>query len=150
MTIHLELAVLIDATTATVWQELKAIQRHVTWMRDAEQITFVSTDHEGLAAAFDCVTRVGPFRTTDRMRVSAWEPDRCLGIEHHGAVTGAGRFTLEPDGSAAQTRMTWTEVLTFPWWMGGRVGEVAARPILRRIWRSNLERFRQQFGTAPR
>jgi hypothetical protein len=28
--------------------------------------------------------------------------------------------------------------------MGGRAGEVVARPVLQRIWRSNLERLKAQ------
>ena len=50
-----------------------------------------------------------------------------MGIEHRGVVTGRGRFTLAP-APAARTRFTWTEALTFPWWMGGPVGALAAKP----------------------
>ncbi len=63
-----------------------------------------------------------------------------MGIEHRGAVMGAGRFTLarRPRG---RTRFTWAEELTFPWWMGGAVGALAAKPVLRAAWKRNLRRL---------
>ena len=36
------------------------------------------------------------------------------------------------------TRFTWTERLKFPWWMGGPLGALAAKPILQRVWLRNL------------
>jgi hypothetical protein len=65
-----------------------------------------------------------------------------MGIEHHGVVAGVGRFTLQASGSG--TEFCWDEELTFPLRMGGRAGEVAARPVLQRIWRANLRRLKQQ------
>jgi hypothetical protein len=55
-------------------------------------------------------------------------------------VKGTGRFTLakRPRG---KTRFTWTEELTFPWWMGGPVGALAAKPVLRAVWKRNLRRL---------
>ena len=54
--------------------------------------------HGGLAARFECDTRVGPFRLTDRMVVTEWRPRRAIGIAHHGIVGGQGRFTLRGAG----------------------------------------------------
>ena len=89
---------------------------------------------------FECLTRIGPFRTNDGMIVTEWEPGRVMGIEHRGLFTGTGRFTLEPVGRA-QTCFTWTEEIHFPWWMAGPVGARGAQPILQRVWRANLERL---------
>ena len=50
------------------------------------------------------------------------------------------RFTLAPIPNG--TTFCWREVLTFPWWMGGPVGELAAKPVLERVWRANLARLR--------
>jgi len=84
---------------------------------------------------------------TDRMTVTEWAPGRAMGIEHRGAVTGRGRFTLRrrPRG---RTRFTWTERLEFPWWMGGPVGVLAARPVLRAVWRRNLRRLKRLVETG--
>ncbi len=63
-------------------------------MVDAESIRFTGPQTRGVGTSFDCVTKVGPIRLTDRMTVIEWEPGRRMGIEHHGLVTGRGRFSL--------------------------------------------------------
>ncbi|MFN8028179.1 MAG: SRPBCC family protein [Acidimicrobiia bacterium] len=142
MSVRIHIAVMIDASPADVWQAVEEIETHVEWMADAEKITFRSEAHSGVGAAFDCLTVVGPLRTTDHFVVTRWEPGVAMGIEHRGAVTGTGEFTLAPMRDGAATQFTWEEVLTFPWWMGGPVGEVAGKPVLERIWKGNLKRLK--------
>lgn len=138
----------IAAPPAVVWQTVEPIERHVDWMADAERITFVTEQTRGTGTAFDCLTRVGPFRLNDRMTVTEWEPGAVMGIEHRGMVTGRGRFTIEA-APAGGTTFTWSERLVFPWWMGGPIGAAVASPILRAIWRRNLVRLRALVeGTA--
>jgi carbon monoxide dehydrogenase subunit G len=132
--------VTIAAPPDVVWRAIEQVERHVDWMADAESITFVGPTTRGPGTTFDCVTRIGPFRTVDRMRVTQWEPGRVLAIEHEGVVRGAGRFDLAAAGRS--TRFTWTERLQFPWWMGAGAGAFIASPLLRRIWRANLVRLR--------
>ena len=135
-----QVAVTIDAPPARVWEVIEPIETHVEWMTDAVSITFTSTQHRGVGTTFDCLTKIGPLRTTDRMVVTEWEPERAMGIEHRGLFTGTGRFTLEPV-RAGGTRFTWTEQIRFPWWMGGRAGAAAAEPVLRRVWLGNVQRL---------
>jgi hypothetical protein len=123
-----------------VWAAIEDISSHVRWMEDAVAIRFTSANHSGVGAAFDCDTRIGPFRLTDRMVVTEWDPPRALGIRHTGVVTGAGRFVLEPAGEG--TLFAWEEQLAFPAWMGGRVGGAAAAPLLRAVWRRNLRNLK--------
>ena len=125
----IRVAITIDAAPETVWNVVEPIEHHVDWMADAESIRFTGTRTRGIGTAFDCVTKVGPIRLTDRMSVTEWEPGRVMGIEHRGVVTGRGRFTLEPE-DGGRTRFTWNERLTFPWWMGGPLGAVVASPVL--------------------
>jgi carbon monoxide dehydrogenase subunit G len=132
--------VAIAASPDEVWKVIEPIERHVEWMTDAAAITFVGDQTRGAGTTFDCRTTVGPFRLNDRMVVTEWEPCRVMGIEHRGIVTGRGRFTIEPTGE--HTRFTWTEVLRFPAWMGGPVGEMAARPVLEAVWARNLRNLR--------
>ncbi len=148
----LRVGITIAASPAEVWRVLEPIERHVDWMADAESITFTSTSRRGVGTSFDCRTRVGPFRTTDRMTVTEWTPEWAMGIEHRGVVTGRGRFTLRRR-PRSKTRFTWTEELTFPLWMGGAVGAIAAKPVLRAIWRRNLRRLQglvEQSGAERR
>jgi uncharacterized protein YndB with AHSA1/START domain len=137
----IRVGVAIDAPPEHVWRAVEPIESHVEWMADAESITFTGARTRGVGTTFDCRTKVGPFRLVDRMTVTEWEPPRAMGIEHHGLVTGRGRFTLRST-LRGRTRFTWTERLVFPWWMGGPVGALAAKPVLRAIWRRNLRRLK--------
>jgi uncharacterized protein YndB with AHSA1/START domain len=130
----------IGASPDAVWAAVEDISSHVRWMEDAVAIRFTSEAHAGVGAAFDCDTKVGPFRLTDRMVVTEWDPPRALGIRHAGVVTGAGRFVLTPAGSG--TSFAWEEDLHFPAWMGGTAGGAVGAPLLRRVWRRNLRNLK--------
>ena len=142
MSITIHIAVMIDATPDAVWRTVERIESHVDWMADAETITFRSEAHAGVGAEFDCLTKVGPLHTTDRFVVTRWDPGVAMGIEHRGAVTGTGEFTLAPVDGGVRTQFTWEETLRFPWWLGGPVGEVVGKPVLERIWKGNLRRLK--------
>jgi len=142
VTVAVHVTVDLAAPPDAVWSRLQHIDSHVEWMADAETITFRTAQRDGIGTEFECRTRLGPFVTNDVMRVTEWEPQAVMGIEHRGLVRGSGRFTLTPTGTG--TRFAWDEQLKFPWWMGGRAGEVVAKPVLRRVWQGNLDRFRDQ------
>ena len=131
----------IDARPERVWAEICDVGSHVRWMEDAVAIRFTSDAHSGVGATFDCDTRIGRLRLTDRMEVTVWDPPRAMGIRHAGVVTGSGLFRLEP--VAGRTRFTWEEELTFPLWMGGPAGGVLASPVLRRVWTRNLANLKR-------
>ena len=131
----------IDASPARVWDVVRHIEDHVDWMHDAVAIRFTSARTSGVGTTFDCDTRIGPFRLTDRMEITRWKPRRAMGVRHVGLVTGSGRFTLRPRRHG-RTCFVWSERLTFPWWLGGPVGALAATPVFHLVWRSNLRRLR--------
>jgi hypothetical protein len=130
----------IDVPPDRLWRRLERIEDHVEWMADARSITFLGSQRRGVGTTFDCRTAIGPLRTTDRMVVTEWSPNRALAIEHRGVVTGRGRFTLRRR-RGGRTRFCWEERLQFPWWMGGPLGAFAAKPVLRAVWRRNLARL---------
>jgi hypothetical protein len=123
------IAIGIDATAEAIWRVLEPIERHVDWMEDAESITFTTDQTRGAGTTFDCVTKVGPIRLVDHMTVSRWEPPHLMGVDHRGLVRGSGLFTID------NNRFTWTEEMQFPWWLSA--------PVLRRVWRRNLQRLKQ-------
>ena len=137
----IRVATVIDARPEVVWFALADVADHVRWMEDAVSITFTSGQRSGEGTTFDCVTRIGPIRLTDRMAITEWEPPHAMGVRHVGAVTGTGVFTVAPRGRNASL-FTWTEQLTFPWWLGGRLGSIVGRPVLERIWKRNLANLR--------
>lgn len=139
---RITVSTVIDASPAQVWAAIEDVATHVEWMADAEAIRFTSTRTEGVGATFDCDTRVGPLRLTDRMEITRWEPRRAMGVRHVGVVTGDGVFTLSPARRGFRrrraTRFEWSERLRFPWWMGGPVGAVVGGQVLRLVWARNL------------
>jgi uncharacterized membrane protein len=139
---RVSVSIVIDAAPARVWEVLRDLEGHVTWMEDAAAIRFTSDRRAGLGTTFDCDTRVGPLRLTDRMKVTEWREGRSLGIVHVGAVRGRGRFSLRR-ARGKRTRVTWTEHLRFPLWLGGWPGSVVGGRVLRRIWLRNLANLKR-------
>jgi hypothetical protein len=141
MRVHM--CITIDAPPAAVWADIKHLDTHVEWMRDAKSIRFrtSSTGRTGVGTELECVTGVGPLTTTDVLVVTEWRPRRAIGISHEGVVRGQGRFTLRRR-RGGRTRFCWHEQLQFPWSMGGRLGEIVAWPLLRAIWKGNLRRLK--------
>lgn len=134
----------VDAMPAVVWGELAEVPRHVEWMADAVAIRFLGDLRRGVGTTFECETRVGPLRTVDRMEITRWIDGHEIGVRHTGLVTGEGVFQLTPvDDADDRTHVTWTENLTFPWYLGGPITALVARPVLRHIWQGNLRRLAQ-------
>jgi hypothetical protein len=136
-----------NATPDTTWAAIEHLETHVAWMSDAVAITFRTDQHAGVGTRFDCLTRIGPVRLIDAMSITRWVPGQAMGVDHVGVVRGTGVFTLGWLGDQ-QTRFSWEEQLTFPWWLAGPVGEWCARPLLTRIWRGNLARLKRIVETS--
>ncbi len=157
----------LDATPAEVWALVEPVERHVDWMADAVSIRFETDQTRGVGTSFLCDTKVGPIRLTDRMEITEWVPaDDAgtigrMGVRHTGIVTGTGVFTIEPiaapgepiarpGSNPTRTRFTWSEQLDFPWYLGGRLGEiVGGKLVLGPIWRRNLKSLRRLVDAAP-
>ncbi|WP_420451041.1 SRPBCC family protein [Ilumatobacter sp.] len=145
----------IDATPAQVWATIEPIEDHVEWMSDAVAIRFDTDQRRGVGTRFECDTRIGPIRLTDEMEITEWEPavdaadgrlarDGAMGVMHTGVVTGRGTLHVEALAGGERTRFTWTEDLDFPWFLGGRLGEVVGgKLVLDRVWSRNLRRLRR-------
>jgi carbon monoxide dehydrogenase subunit G len=142
VTVRIENCITVDATPDDVWRHIEDVSAHGAWMRDAAAIEFRTDQHTGVGVEYEVLTKIGPLRNRDLVSITRWEPGAFLAIEHHGSVTGTAHFLLEPDG--AGTRFCWVEILRFPWWMGGVIGERVAKPVLDHVWRANLRRLKQQ------
>ncbi|KAA3641943.1 MAG: hypothetical protein DWP92_00175 [Armatimonadetes bacterium] len=136
---HIEVSTDIDRPLREVWDEVSTLENHAGWMADVESIVFEGDQTSGVGTVMNVATRVGPFTTMDVIVVEQWNAEHSIVVTHRGLVSGNGAFLLEPHG--AGTRFTWKENLTFPWYLGGPVTAVLAKPVLARIWRSNLRRF---------
>lgn len=132
-------SVFVDAPLADMWHAVADLPSHTVWMADAVAIRFPAGQTAGSGTVMDVDTRIGPFRLTDRMEVTRWFPPRSIEVAHQGLIRGQGRFDLAP--MAGGIRFTWTEELRFPWWLGGPLTALLARPVLAFVWRRNLRRF---------
>jgi hypothetical protein len=141
---RLRVSTRLSASPDDVWADLADVSSHVEWMRDAVAIRFVTATHEGIGTQFDCETKVGPLRLTDRMEITSWEPGRAMGVRHTGIVTGDGVFTLRALRGGG-TRFRWSERLRFPWWMGGPVGAWLSVPVLMAVWRGSLRNLAARY-----
>ena len=140
---RVEVSIIIDRPPAVVWRSVEDIASHVDWMADAEAIRFTSPTTRGVGTTFDCETKIGPIRLIDRMTITEWVPEATMGVAHTGTVTGTGRFRLRAVG-VGHTEFAWEETLTFPLWMGGRAGALFGAPVLRQVWKRNLQRLKEK------
>lgn len=124
---------------SAVWDELSKLERHSDWMMDAERIVFATEQRRGVGTEMRVRTRVGPFVTHDVIDVREWTEERSIGVSHRGLVTGVGVFVLTPIDTG--TRFVWWEDLEFPRYLGGAITAWFAAPVLKRVWRGNLNRF---------
>ena len=127
-----------------VWEALSQLERHADWMMDAERIDFATGQRRGVGTKMKVRTRVGPFVIEDIIEVREWTEGKSMGVSHRGLVTGVGVFVLLPIESG--TRFVWWEDLDFPWYLGGPITAGFAAPVLKRIWRDNLDRFAKTVG----
>lgn len=132
-----QVSVQIDASPEEVWEAIEDVATHVDWMREAVAIRFTSSQRHGVGTTFDCDTKVGPIRLTDRMTITEWRPGKAMGVAHTGLVSGSGTFRLRR-ARRGRTRLSWQERLDFPWWWGGPPGAFVSARVLKSVWRRNL------------
>jgi len=137
----INVAIAISRPPAEVWDSVKDIESHTEWMKDASAIRITSQSKAGEGTHFECDTKIGPFRLVDKMTITSWQENSVMGVSHQGIVSGWGQFSLEESHSGG-TIFRWAESLRFPWYLGGQLGAVIARPILRWVWNGNLRRLK--------
>ena len=140
---RIQVSVEIAQPPAVVWADVARLDTHVEWMADAESIEFADDQRSGVGTTMKVLTKVGPLRTVDVIRVVGWEEQRSIAVRHEGLVTGEGEFRLQSTGSG--TLFYWAEDLAMPWYFGGPLGALVAKPILAAIWRRNLRRLAARF-----
>lgn len=136
---RIEISQDIAAPADQAWMHLADLASHPMWMKDALSIEFASETTRGTGTTMIVPTRVGPFRTRDVIEVTGWVEGQSIRVDHKGLISGSGEFTIQ--GHANRSTVTWRERLHFPWWLGGGMTGWLASPILKHIWKGNLERF---------
>ena len=64
-----------------------------------------------------------------------------MGIEHRGVVTGTGRFTLDAPPAAARRGSPGPKSSRSRGGWADAAGALAAKPVLRSVWKRNLRRL---------
>ena len=139
-----EVSIDIDAPIATVWADLANLDSHVEWMADADSLSYRGDQETGVGTVIEVLTKVGPLKTVDVLTFTVWEPPHTMIATHSGVVKGEGIFRLTDLGND-RTRFTWAEELDMPWYFGGNLFRPVSEPVLRLIWKKNLQRLADRF-----
>ena len=134
----------INAPLKTVWNEVSKLDNHTNWMNDAEKIDFLSKNNSGVGTKMKVLTKVGPIKLYDYMTVTEWVNEKIIVVDHTGIVSGKGKFRLEGIDEDS-TKFYWEETLKFPLYLGGIIGEFFGAPILKLIWKKNLNNLKEIF-----
>ena len=140
----IDTSAVLPAPPATVWRLLTDWEHQDDWMLEASDFVVTSPHREGVGVEAEATIRIGGISTRDRVRVTAWEPEHRLVIEHLGWVSGAGDMRLTPTQghgrAAGHTVLDWRETLVAPRLLGplGRIGLRGFAPLMRRVFERDL------------
>lgn len=140
MTPEINLALELSFPPEQVWELLAQLERHGEWMADVAELHKEGDEPNGVGTRLRALTKVWFLHTEDVIEVTQWIPGKRIRVVHQGLVKGEGEFHLRSVGTG--TVFGWWERLRFPWYLGGPILGWLAVPILKRIWRGNLDRFK--------
>lgn len=140
----IKVSTIIKTPLKTVWNEVSKLENHANWMNDAEKIDFLSKSNSGVGTKMKVLTKVGPIKLYDYMIVTEWVNEEKIAVDHTGIVSGKGKFRLE-EIDENNTKFNWEETLKFPLYLGGIIGEFFGAPILKLIWKKNLNNLKEIF-----
>jgi hypothetical protein len=142
MSKRIEISTVINKPLNVVWDEVKIVENHVNWMEDAVKIDILSENNSGLNTKMNVLTKVGPITLNDIITVTEWKEKESIGVIHEGIVTGEGVFYLT-SLDESKTKFQWVEILKFPFYLGGPLGEIFGGLILKLIWKKNLKNLKE-------
>jgi hypothetical protein len=142
MSKRIEISTVINKPLNVVWDEVKIMENHVNWMEDAVKIDILSENNSGLNTKMNVLTKVGPITLNDIITVTEWKEKDSIGVIHEGIVTGEGVFYLT-SLDESKTKFQWVEILKFPFYLGGPLGEIFGGLILKLIWKKNLKNLKE-------
>lgn len=119
-----------------VWRLITDWEHQGDWMLEARDFVIVSEQREGVGVEAEASISIGGITTHDRVRVSRWEVEKVLGIDHLGWVSGGGEIFITPVGDMAH--VFWRETLRPPMGVVGAVGLSLFKPLMAHIFRRDL------------
>jgi len=125
-----EREIVLPVPLEEAWTVLMDWERQADWMLDADSVTVVSEQREGVGVRLAVRTRIlGVPAFTEPMEVATWDPPRRLDIRHGSIVTGTGTWLLDPIEGG--TLFTWREDIRLAAPVVGKVAATLYRPVMR-------------------
>jgi hypothetical protein len=125
-----EREIVLPVPPAEAWAVLMDWERQADWMLDADSVTVVSEQREGVGVRLAVRTRIfGIPAFTEPMEVTGWDAPRRLDIRHGSLVAGDGTWMLEPVEGG--TRFTWREDIRLAAPGVGGLAATLYRPVMR-------------------
>ena len=125
----------------TVWPYLVDWERLDRWMEEGRGFRVLGERREGVGVEAEATIAVLGITTTDRIRVTRWEPPAVLEIEHLGWVRGHG--LMEVGVTERGSHLFWREALRPPLGGLGRLGMRLLSSVLYRTFRRDLQTLRR-------
>ena len=129
----------IDAPIEAVWAIAADVERQPEWMAEMSDLRMETPEPLGVGSRGSATVTVAGLSTTDPVTVTVFEPPRRFGVRHEGRIHGEGLISLAAKAVQGPTIVEWQERLlppVFPY-----LGAVVMRPVLRRVFRDDLERL---------
>ena len=146
---RVESSITLPVDSRRAWELMTDWERQPEWMRDADRVEVLTPHREGSGVRIAVKTSVlGIPMFTEVLETITWEPFQLIVVAHSGFVSGVGIWRFEPD--AGRTRVTWTEDLSMPIPLLGRIALAVYRPLMRRLMAGSLESFRRRATSSPR
>lgn len=132
----------IEAPVSRVWELLADWEGSSAWMVDATTVEIVGDRREGVGTRIKAVTTIAGVPLTDVMEVVEWEPNRLIGVMHHGwPIRGLAWFELRDAGDGT-TWFEWAEELDPPLGPLGELGGAILRRPIERVLRKSADRLK--------
>ena len=144
-----EREIVLPVPPGEAWAVLMDWERQADWMLDADSVTVVSEQREGVGVRLAVRTRILGIRAfTEPMEVTGWEAPTRLEIRHGSLVAGVGTWTLEPVEGG--TRFTWREDIRLAVPVVGGLAANLYRPVLRVLMGRAMQGLRAHLiATGP-
>ena len=144
-----EREIVLPVPLEEAWTVLLDWERQADWMLDADRVTVVSEQREGLGVRLAVGTRLfGIPAFTEPMEVVGWDPPRRLELRHGSLVSGIGEWALDPIEGG--TRLTWREEIRLAVPVVGELAAALYRPLMRWLMGRAMRGLREYLiATGP-
>ncbi|NIJ13979.1 uncharacterized protein YndB with AHSA1/START domain [Saccharomonospora amisosensis] len=130
----------VGAPAGTTWLALTDWNQQGRWMLGTE-VRVVSGNGRSVGSRIEAFTGVAGIGVKDQMEITSWEPPVRCTMRHLGSVVrGTGSFHVQARG-AQRSVFIWSEHLTPPFGIFGRLGWPVARPVFALGLRHSMRNF---------